>query len=234
MRKLSKQKRLLITKRALRKLDCLKSYTALRLVAQGNDGIVFSDDGAVIFKLQILQNEAHFLREVAMQREFAPHSPVILHSCIEKLGAHKFGVVIMEKLDCTLDVYLGSQLSLEELGHITSELAKLLKFSACKRLVHGDLALFNIGVRMKPSLELVFIDFGMSKDCSGSQLVDQLRIAIECFPQTRSRGTKPVIKLNMQFVLDHLVKFWFPQPVAEELDKQWETEFNKYKKNVGL
>lgn len=251
MRPLSKKQRLQIIRRALRKLVCLTSYDTFKFVAQGSVGAVFEitelssrccsatseiklrvvesyDGKRVIAKIQIVTQPEEFEKEVQIQETFAPKSPIVLGHAMEKLGKYTFGVIVMEKLDCTLDAYLGQDLMAEEMAHVVLQLQSMLEFAQSKQLVHGDLALFNIGVRVSAKPELVFIDFDKSKHCKGFETLDQLRLAAECFRETRSCTTQPMQEHNLKFLIDNLVKKWFPKPVCSRINKKWFTEFQKF------
>ncbi len=213
---------------ALPKLELMRDLMpAARLVGQGSVGCVFVS-GDIACKICIVEHESlAFYREVEMQEAFYPAAPKVLQFAVQKIGKLLYGCIVMERIDETLDVYLGRQLRIFELECILGQLQSLVDFAQSKNLVHGDLAFFNIGVRHSRGYpELLFIDFDDSATCLTFRNLDKLRIATECF--LPSTGTAPMKTTNVDFVVEHLIRKWFPSKNPKQLNTLWKGMYTKF------
>jgi serine/threonine protein kinase len=215
-------------RKALRSLTLLQElWSESRLVGQGSVGCVFVS-GSTAFKVRIVQDELDFYHEVEMQNAFYPNAPKILDFGTQKVGKVCFGCIVMQKIDETLDIYLGKDLTESELNCVVQQLSALLKVANERNLVHGDLAFFNIGVSMRESLPVLeFIDFDDSRETTSFKNLDKLRIASECF--SVSRGSAPMRSTNIDFIANHLVRAWFPNKTPKQLHSLWKGMYTKFK-----
>lgn len=195
--------------RHLDKISCLAAYRKSKLLGQGTVGTVVlmcqKANKCVAAKIQVLKDdeeEARFHREATMQTAFAPKAPQVFGHCVDVVAGQKLGTLLMELVPMTLDKYLSETRTATELRRVVQQLVGLVKFAQDNKLVHGDTALFNIGLvsRQKGSPELIFLDFDRSSrvfDPPFRQL-DALRLLIELDESTQSRGTVPTHPANIK------------------------------------
>ncbi len=241
MRKLGIVKRTQLIKRILSQLDCLKEYKSITYLTRGSIGDVFlvsSETQEFVAKIQILydlKTEMQFNREVKMQTAFYPKSPFIVDFGMSKIGKYTFGTIIMEKLEFEMDHYLGQELTIDQLNNIIKEMYNLLQFAQSKKLIHGDTALFNLGLVKRnivideistPTSEWIFIDFDKSSECINFTNLDYLRLSMEFHPTIRSHGTKPIHDGNACYFREHFSIIG----ESQSLEKKWRNQFELYLK----
>ena len=117
-----------------------------------------------------------------------------------------FSVIIMDKIDGTLDDWLVAKRSGLELEDCRNQLITLLQTFHKNGLTHGDLALFNIGYKKHAngSVKFVLIDFDRSsdtyKDTKSMKRIDYFRVLIELLCKERSANTKAINEDNAMYL----------------------------------
>ena len=110
----------------------------MRILGKGAKGSVYfvcerdcADEKALraAAKIERLKNKKdvlHFEKEVKNQKAFEGIAPKIHTSCVLRKGAQRWGLIVMELIDSTLDKYLVKKRSPEELNSVSEQLASIL------------------------------------------------------------------------------------------------------------
>lgn len=181
---------------------------------------------------------AMFETEVYTQDKFHPYAPKVFGSETKIIGKKSYGALLMQKVPQTLDKYISAGLTKENEKKLIDELATMLIWLKDHKYTHGDLALFNIGIRGK---KLMLIDFDRSTvdPKLHSWNVDLFRVLLELSGDL-STGTNPNLEAsqlkNLFKGLKQELKRRIPGlrlPTNSTLDSKWREEYNKYMQRQG-
>lgn len=179
-----------------------------------------------------------FQNEVKAQKEFQGIGPEIHGTCLIRKKKQNYGIIVMEKIDQTLDQYLSKRRSRDALNKVGEQMTAILAELKSRKLTHGDLALFNVGLIGE---RLVLIDFDRAavKPSEYSPKVDLLRLFVEFRKSTQARGTKKTNSKNLTFIRNNWFEAWRValgiskrqvdvKKSAKEHDAMWTREYRKY------
>ena len=226
---------------------CINQWVPTTILGVGTVGTVFlsckknNTKTCAAMKIQLIENkddETLFKEEIKKQKSFKPYAPTVYDTCIilDK-NETKYGIIIMETLGTELDSYLTKKLTTTKLLKVVDDITEILVFCKKNKLTHGDLALFNIAFNSKNNL--VFLDFDRASN-KFYPLVDYLRLHIEMFVKTQSKGTKKLNNDNLKFLQKHLWRWaealdlQVPKLTANEMDEFWVREYSKYCVAAGV
>jgi len=206
-------------------LPGLKRENQLKLLGQGQTGVVFGFGNVAIKVTELDGGRADWEREVEIHRRFGTWAPKLL--CVKHTA--KYGVVAMERLVTTLDAMLRHRLKKPVLAALWGQLLACLRYCREKKLTHGDLALFNVG--LAEDGRVVLLDFDRASDRVFDHRLDVVRVALELDEVMRSRGSQRVQPNNARFILARMREEypWLAKlrsPYA--LDDEWERLYERY------
>lgn len=197
-------------------------YTNLGILGIGENGTVYnmlsntSNKEVAVKILECSYDEYQY--EVQNQNMMYPFSCKIF----EHFYDSGYGIIVMQKCDQTLMEYLYIERTSGELLNITSCLVCLLQMLIDRKVIHGDLALFNIGViEEHGDVLLVLLDFGESLSfCNRSDLeknLDYLRLYVElgATDDDRSNQNHGVLHPTSVAILYGMYTMALPAPVKK-------------------
>lgn len=138
------------------------------------------NDGPVPFlyhkyKKRKAMSESDFHHEVNMMKKVSKlHlAPKVYGSWIENKGELSFGIIVMEKLECTVkDIILRRVIRRKELNLVISKINLLHQY----KIKHGDLKPSNIGVKLDRDgfiSKIRIIDWGKGEKCTDPRLYER-------------------------------------------------------------
>ncbi len=213
---------------AIKKMLQITDVKFLRIVGEGEDGIVFAicnpriGSQLVIIKYlkpkpnstQSLQFEYEFkMQQIFYEHGLAPQ-PIALHLNPDLMA--------MSKIDGTLEQLLQEQLDKESLKHILQGIIMLLLKMCSVGLSHRDLHLGNIGyeyhypLAMSQSLErdaileqrtiqFILIDFAYAKDVGCEPEMELAQLIRTSFPEF---AKNKIAERNMNYIRKVLIKLY--------------------------
>lgn len=195
-------------------LSCLRSYIVQYILGKGSVGTVvyackrrvpkYRYPTCVAAKIELItsnKDRRRFLKEVETQKAFYPLAPKIYKVCTEIIGKHEFAVILMRDVDKTLAKYLSVRRTHAQLDQIILQIINIFKYLKIRKLTHGDLALFNIGiVERNDRKSLVLIDFDRASSNIYRPEVDILRIIKEMYTSTNSQIKTNKNKNNLLYL----------------------------------
>jgi hypothetical protein len=184
-----------------------------------------------------------FQREVNLQKKFFPYAPEIFgHGIDLDIEGYTVGWFIMELLEGTLDQELVKKLRKKELDSILLQVQALLDWIFNKKLVHGDLALFNLAFVTRRNVRaLLFLDFDCSSDDKSTfrrfNPIDPMRLIDEFY--CTSEGTEPMHKDNIKYLRTNIATYWGQKlsPVQKSpktVEKEWTILYIEYCASQGI
>jgi hypothetical protein len=230
-------------------ISCLGKYEYKGVLGQGSVGSVFLVVKNNVFyaaKLELIETEEQehsYQKEIKYQQAFAPFAPNIIAHCLDVFPLFKVGAVVMELVVSTLDAVLAKPLRTNRLLEIVHDVKELLRFGQKNNLVHGDLALFNLGyVKREEGLQLVFMDFDSSSSLFDLfPKLDSLRLILELYKDLRSEFTAKINKRNERFLQQEAIAHWKQfgmltkeEIAVENIDQNWTVMFSAYCKEANV
>jgi len=173
-------------------------------------------------------NRKDYEKEVRMQKIFAKYgfAPKILYSEYDNNNNNM--VIIMDRIDTTLENYLMKNKSKDEINDIFSKIIKLIENIQEKGLVHADLHSGNIGlIQTKKGIQPILIDFGFSdkidKKLANKYIDLELIQLYTTLAWDHSFADKPMPPKNYEAVNDNLkniITYFYDTKYYNLLEKQ--------------
>jgi len=181
----------------LNKSNCMNGWYITELLGIGSVGTVFgiceSTRGTecAAIKIQFVDDKNHektIKNESKFQKIAHPYAPKILHECFFEIDTQKSYSIVMEQLDGEMDKWLTTLKSYKVLDDIFDQIVELLDVIEDKKLIHGDLAWFNMGYINDSSytsgIRVILLDFDraslkINKIIPEASQIDLLRLILE-------------------------------------------------------
>lgn len=226
-----------------------ETYTVLRKLGQGTAGSVYlvqkdqKEEFAIKIQSITTKNIQKFKSEVRNQERFGKLGlgPKVIAHNIDTVTEGKQGYIIMELIDGELDKWLNHKQTEKDLDDMIAQLASHLTTCKTNKIIHGDLALFNIAKNLKG--QWIFIDF--DRACIEPSLhkqhhhVDALRLVSEICGET-SDNTARINKFNLQYLQKHAPLVWgeaigFDIPTEyNAINQAWNKSYGEYCKAAKI
>jgi tRNA A-37 threonylcarbamoyl transferase component Bud32 len=174
-----------------------------------------------------------FAHELAMLRACHELGPAVTSGTVESGTGSYTGVICMEWIPCTLDVHIAQQKSTDALGSSFADgLDAILEALGRRRITHGDLALFNIGVT--GSGRLLLLDFELSSLKTYEPAVDVYRLCGEFYSEFRSAGNAAFEDTKTEYIRRAWMPRWLERVgvsgslKASQIESRWRAAYERY------
>ena len=252
-------------KQVMNHAECCQEYENVKYVNHGSVGVVFSmthrrNGAKVILKIQPVSDtikdrqqgrtkKQDWLHEMKYLQKFSDIGlgvNLVTYCIVNHIPRLKgeFGLIIMDPITNTLDQYLSTRRTSQELDHVGQELYRMFKSMYQNQVSHGDLAFFNIGYVMTPtphsakhpSIQIRLIDFDRSAIDQSWIEVDVLRVIDALYSELT------VFHTNADYLYNHWRSKWLsvcPNASAleklsfDESQKRWRTQYNQMMMHYG-
>ena len=179
---LCKSKKYLYICEIISRYDILpENYFISKQIGKGTYGSVYllcnivSKKCDKVIKFSTDTSGSEFHHEIRMNKLFAKYklAPAVVKGMY--LSKKKVSVIIMDRVDMTLESYLKQDLTEKEVTKIFTKIKTLLSKLKKYNLLHGDFHAGNIGLTQKKNdIGLFMIDFGFSKQIDNMTNLDEL------------------------------------------------------------